>query len=225
MENWQPQNKEWMKKRKQLWKTIKKNLQDSYLVNRDDIKICEKYFLTGEKVDIVYGIVPELLKCWFHPDHSDENWWRILTEGGRGRDYESARWQVAHEVTHFAHDFGWMGGLEDRVIRFFFPDPDPAATVVVLGETVSVNPRDPVGRMARLGEWLTVPASSPYYYEQYLLEHIWRGLALIKPNDRVFNEGWSATDRFEKVLSQCANYIDPQAMPGEDTPQCRLATK
>lgn len=95
---WHPENKEWLKARKEQWKPIKKNLQKWDLVRRDDIKLCENYFLTGERVDVAYGVVPEICQLWFHPDHSEENWLRILENKRGWKDFIEARSQMWHST-------------------------------------------------------------------------------------------------------------------------------
>jgi hypothetical protein len=88
----------------------------------------------------------------------------------------------------------------------------------VLGKTLTNELTSPASYFRALGEWLTQPAGSPFYPPQYLLEHLWRALASVKFEEPIFSY-------FEKLLSQCANFIEPKGLPGDDTPQRRFAAK
>lgn len=149
-----------------------------------------------------------------------------MIESGRWSDYSDAREQLHHEVGEHATDFGFLGGAEEELVAFFYPDPTPGQTLDVLDKTLSTSPGNPLRRFQLLGEWLTAPASSPFYYQQYLIEHIWNELGLIEPKDtRTKKSIISAYQRFGAVLSQCAHYIPPHDNGGEDSSHYRLVLK
>lgn len=188
MTSWRPEDKKWLKQRKEQWRPIKKVLQQAKSVEREYIKPLQEYFLTGEEPDfskyLDYPFLYMHFKLWFHPGQSEENWQRIIEQTDKRR-FELSRsmfFNDAGSVYNFATEYGYMGGLEERVFKIFHPETAPAPD-----KDMSWY----FNRWCRdLGQWLFNAGANPYFIKQYYLEYMFNSLSLLDPEEMKSTLWW-----------------------------------
>jgi hypothetical protein len=137
---WLVKDKKWMKKRKAEWKVIKKSL-DLCRLTRKEIKCLKDYFLKGTESDKVgfdendIDWVPVIFKLWFHPEQSEKNWARLCDKIWlRDFVYSSQLFNEGACEDHgngFQPPYGFMGGLEPKVLKFLLGNGKGTRKVIV----------------------------------------------------------------------------------------------
>jgi len=94
---WQVNNKKWIRERKSLWLPIKNRLIDMEEFDKEDLKVFETYFLTGE-MDFTGDyreVVPLLYMFAWHPS-DDKNIW--LEEFDKMQLREDAKYSIPFSI-------------------------------------------------------------------------------------------------------------------------------
>lgn len=210
---WHPEDKKWLKQRKQAWRPIKKVLQQSESVDREFIKPLEEYFLTGKEPVFGKYDYPFLFmhfKLWFHPDQSEENWQRIIAQTSEKSFQHSMGifFNDAGSVMDFASDYGYMGGLEERVYKIFRPETAPSPDKDMSLEVNSWS--------RNIWKWLFYAGANPYFTGQYKVEYIFNSLSQLDP-EKMKSRGILPYPELTTLLTLCAHFVEPRGLPGEDT--------
>lgn len=113
---WQSDDATWLKERKQQWKVLKKFLLKHDSEMRSVIKQSEQFYLYGTVEGEMR--IASILRFWFHPDHSEQNWSAMLEMLNEGEkctlhamfisELRSLPWNEA---------VPFMGGDEARLLR------------------------------------------------------------------------------------------------------------
>lgn len=231
---WKTDDKQWMKARKASWKPIKKELVRVDEMKREDVKMLQDYYLFGKMPDIppehyYFENFNMIFRLWFHPDQSEENWISII-KATDDSDFKRSQGIFMSEtgtwVKHL-NAFGFMGGIEPRMADVFFPDQQTidsfAAKGVSLPEFIFGNRFGSWTMDAR--SWLIGHAAPSRSWVEFTARYIWDAFHRADPKYFHWEIGsnnpvvWA----LQRIICQCANYVEPRGMPGEDTPQRRLA--
>jgi len=124
MSDWNIKDKHWMNQRKSEWLLVRQILE-STLLTKKDIKQIEKYFLKGKDSEEVLFV----FKLWFHPDDSAENWQKLRSEVTSSNFIDSRvlykqsfinpSWQ-----SEAMKAYGFMGDKEKRIFDMLFRSGD-----------------------------------------------------------------------------------------------------
>lgn len=132
---WKLEDKIWVQQRKETWLEIKKNLEVVDRFNKTQLKIFESYYLKGKEPKFSdQDPICLAFRLWFYPDASEEAWNKIKSKVDSGDD-DYVRWHYEDSL-NFLFDLcncsafetdntkvkGFMGGVEERLLRFFVGD-------------------------------------------------------------------------------------------------------
>jgi hypothetical protein len=232
---WKTDDKKWLKARKEVWRPIKKSLREIDELDRDYLKRLQEYFLTGKEPKIRHRHKPYILmifRLWFHVDQSEGNWSDIIRETGVD-DFRHSRGiylRHAGRAQLFVDDYGFMGGLEERFVKVFYPVTDAAnETIEVDGENIRIfqNGFENFIKkwLSEIGLWLIESRSNPYCIYQYMLDFILDNYHISKLSKLKDDPDDENIPALLVILAQCAHFIEPKEMPGEDSSQRRFAQK
>lgn len=128
MTAWKVDDKDWMKMRKEAWKSIKPKIDSLIFLEKDQKKALKSYFLKGEE-DVAFPLnkmhAAPLLEMWLHPDQSEQHWEIIKNK------YDSTEWGNAKgrfvEMNNSLHvtcpnGESFFDGLEEHFCRLFHLD-------------------------------------------------------------------------------------------------------
>lgn len=139
---WQPDNPEWMAKRKEEWRHVKANLdQMDILIPRRGHKYHKQYFFTGEVDQSVFNYaqrtregIPDAFpkgtfrfcKFWYHPEPSLENFRELLDAEKESSSWDDLRYLLFNQFSggNFSSDYGMLGGREELLVKLLFPRYD-----------------------------------------------------------------------------------------------------
>ncbi|MCX4028255.1 hypothetical protein H0A36_06165 [Endozoicomonas sp. SM1973] len=136
-EAWLLQDKQWMRARKEQWKYLEKKVKKTDAFNRKQRGYLKDYFLKGIRPEYDYidnpMPIPLLFMLWFHPDHSEACWDKIIKYIWKMPDdiiYEHYRFSIdifrknaGSPFDYFPEEGfsdGFMGGLEERIFILLF---------------------------------------------------------------------------------------------------------
>lgn len=190
---WHSSDPEWLKQRRQTWKSYELNLKKSNQFDASDLKYFEDYFLFGIEPKDQDGhyydenvTLPLIIKAWLYPDCSEQNWlmikndvlkgsfqpetdvtasYRLLFEQGRRCEYSSEN----------GCGDGFFLGDEKKLIEFFCGKPG-------IPEVVPIEGSNYLEYCSGTGMWLESLIQSiswfladkkpnPYFIYQYLFEN------------------------------------------------------
>jgi len=121
---WKVKDKLWMKSRKEEWLLIRQILE-STLLTKKDIKQLEKYFLKGKNSEGVLFV----FKLWLHPDDSDESWQKLRSEVTSSNFIDSRVFYQQNVINPSCQNeamkvYGFMGAKEKRIFDVLFRSGD-----------------------------------------------------------------------------------------------------
>lgn len=235
---WKINDKQWMKARKESWKPIKKVLLKTERLTRDRIKPLQDYYLNGKEPEIIpppwddeYFFM--IFKLWLHADQSENNWLKIIRATSK-KDYENSRGIFKCETGNIwkhVDGYGYMGGMEPRFGELFFPDN--MKREYYRSENIDLSPfeleetfnphRFFTQWQMDLSPWLTYHAAPRHHWLEFATCHIWHCLPNVDSDSLMGRSELNPYSYLRDILCQCAHYIEPRDMPGENTPQRRLA--
>ena len=135
LSDWHPEDKEWMKMRKQEWRFVQKNLKLTapyLLYGGGYLKAHKHFFFKGlinyddGNVQNNFGAKLPLFVIWYHPNITDELCEKLLgyldSDQMKGHGLaESARFLTAHSArSEYDKNYGFMGGREQWAAKYLF---------------------------------------------------------------------------------------------------------
>ncbi len=237
MNAWKTNDKQWVKARKESWKAIKRVLLKTQALTRDRIKPLQDYYLTGKEPEIIpppwddeYFFM--IFKLWLHADQSEDNWLKIIRFTEK-KDFERSRGIFKYEtgtIKKHVDDFGFMGGLEPRFGKLFFPDPvilkyykSKDITIPLFEKEQFFDPHSFFAQWRMdLSYWLKFHSAPKHHWLEYATHLIWECLPFVDPERLKKGSGLNPYGNLHTILCQCANYVEPRGTTGDDTPQRRF---
>ena len=128
MNSWNIEDKEWMRQRRESWKTIKRKIDKLGFLEKEERKVLKNYYLLGEDNEVVplsgmYG--GALLELWLHPDKSDGHWNEVKNKIKTSTNqfkYDSYREftdiNSNLEFYNIDNELSFFDGLEEKLCYF-----------------------------------------------------------------------------------------------------------
>ncbi|MCG7985377.1 MAG: hypothetical protein JAY90_21865 [Candidatus Thiodiazotropha lotti] len=185
---WQPNDKAWVKQRREEWKKIVKSLDAIGYINKKNYKYHKDYFFKGPS-SIDEALLPPkvfdsgklIFKMWYHPVVSLEAYQGIFNACPSERSQEALfKFNSASKRKIKDEDYGLMGGREKLMIKALFPSYDFDDVTYCERDGVQHGPVHlaPTPGMClsyvlnALIPMFRVPDVNPYSPGQYLMDHL-----------------------------------------------------
>lgn len=131
-ELWQPENKDWMKERKEEWIKVQKSLNALSYIERKYYKHHKDYFFYGPEAwrneDVPTRAFDQtilLFKMWYHPICTLEEYQKIFNAYPNFHDQRAIfKFDIAFDAEKADPDYGFMGGREELIVKALFPSYD-----------------------------------------------------------------------------------------------------
>ncbi len=189
--NWNPDDKDWMEKRKTEWRHVYQSLMNmNGRLQKNAFPYVKDYFFFGKEPGRVYHI-PFLLKLWFYPGELEALLPKLLNCSSAG-ELDSARRRFFENASrqNYSSSDGMMRGREKLIARFYFPS-EYSDEVLLLKDSQGYTEKYKVCRyspesfiresLIHLRGFIKNSSnSSPFEPYQYLLDHLFSCIEYIQ---------------------------------------------
>lgn len=204
----------WQKEREKRWKTIKRKLrdQDSKFSSRALIDTLGRYYLSG----VHMNYIPLVFQMGFHPTSTAGDWTLMCAEH---------RASVVEEAKVYSANPAWreedplFGEKADALRSFFYPE-EPRTIVAKDGEVLAwFYQRYGFEQWwGSIETWLSHPPPGMWPVAVDTVDWMW---TQIPPSIDEPGLLWA----LRYAMIQCANFVPPIGLRGDDIPQKRFAAR
>ena len=214
-------NRAWRRAREKEWTRIRRRIrdQDNEFSSREWLDTLGSYYLTGKRPTFErdFAYIPLLYRMAFHPTSTAEDWTKMCAECS----------VVAIKKAKSGCGFspGWREeepffGDKDQALRDFFFPAEPRTIVAKNGE-VPVWFYQTYGFeewWSSIAFWLTKPCPGQWPLAIDTLDWMWERMPASIEDERTCGV-------LRDVMMQCAHFVPPIGLRGDDIPQKRFAAQ